>query len=147
MTILVQAAPKDDFTSMDGGVNKWVDQVIGPAFRQFRAGETWSPSINLYECDHNYWVVVDLAGVVAEHIDIRVEEGKMLISGSRQAPRMPGGTICMHLMEIDQGPFQRTLELPESVEAASIQACYRGGYLRIQIPKTTLDRDRTRNAE
>ena len=118
-------------------MSKWVDQVLGQGYRQYRPGEAWAPAINLYEDKTGYCVIVDLAGVSADKINIRVESDKMVISGHRPTPEMSStsGQICMHLMEIDHGPFVRTLELPERADMDAIEATYRCGYLWILIPK------------
>ena len=122
---------------MTGQVNDWVNQVLGSHYQRYRHGETWSPVINLYEINNHYCIVVDLAGLCKEEIDIQVEEDKITISGCRDTPKVSNcdGAICMHLMEIDHGPFRRTIELPENVEISDINASYREGYLWIQLHK------------
>ena len=139
MTELLTAAGEGEFSAAARQTSKWVDHVLGPTYRQYRPGEAWSPAINLYEDQKHYCVVVDLAGVQPEEIDIRVDEGKMAVSGRRVAPELPSasGQVCMHLMEIDHGPFVRTLELPDDADVDTIDASYRCGYLWIKILKRT----------
>ena len=137
MTELLQAAHKRHISSMAGQMSKWVDQVMGPVYRQYRCGESWTPAINLSEDDKRYCVIVDLAGLSAKNIEIHVEEGKLTISGYRGTPEIPdsAGECRMHTMEIDHGPFSRRLDLPDGVDEGDIQASYRYGYLFIRIPK------------
>ncbi len=42
---------------------------------------------------------------------------------------------CTHLMEIDHGPFLRSVEVPSSVDVEAINAKYRSGLLWILLPK------------
>ena len=44
--------------------------------------------------------------------------------------------LRLHLMEIDHGAFRRTVNLPPDVNDGGISAEYRGGLLRIRLPKT-----------
>lgn len=43
-------------------------------------------------------------------------------------------------MEIEQGRFRRQLVLPEDALVTEVTARYRGGLLRIRVPKRRLDK-------
>lgn len=126
-------------------MSKWVDEVLGPSFHRYRAGRTWHPAINLYEDASNYCLVVDLAGMDADSIDLRVEKNYLILKGDRPTPRPPqcdvqkdpqgSGTNRLHLMEIDHGVFQRRLKLPEGVNAKKVEARYEKGFLWVRMPK------------
>jgi HSP20 family protein len=98
---------------------------------------TWTPSVNLYEDAAGYHVVVELAGVDASDMELRVEKGVLEIQGRRDTPQpaQAKGRLTLHLMEIDHGAFCRTLKLPSDVNAGGIEATYRNGLLWIRIPK------------
>ena len=117
----------------------WVDQVLSPGFQKYSADGTWTPSINLYEDDRFYYVVVDLAGVKAEEIELRVERELLVLTGRRDTPQPsdPSGPLCLHMMEIDHNQFSRTLRLPRNINADAIEASYRNGYLWVCVPKKT----------
>jgi HSP20 family protein len=136
MNISLQAA-HDPRPSMAKHMKKWMDQVLGPAYRQYLPGEAWSPAVNLYEDDVAYHIVADLAGVSHKMIDIHVEQARLIISGDRPTPRplQVEGLTQMHLMEIDHGMFSRSVEIPESVDKDRISATYRCGMLHIHLPK------------
>jgi len=138
MRYATQAAEEDKLDAV-AKVTRWVDHVIGVRFHKFRSAETWEPPINLYEDASDYYMVVDLAGVRAEGIDLHIEDRTMTVCGQRAAPRPDKncGILKMHLMEIDHGPFQRTVKLPENVDTDAIKASYRCGFLWIQMPKRT----------
>jgi len=135
MTELHHTAQRGGFSASGESPRWWVEQAIGGRYHHYRSDEFWAPAINIYECDENYWVVMDLSGVHAEDIDIRAEDGKMHISGVRPTPEMPHAQMCMHLMEIDHGPFARVLDMPPDANDQAIKATYRFGYLRIRIPR------------
>ncbi len=141
MTHAVQVMAEETFGSMARQMSKWVDHVLGPAYHYYRPAEAWAPAINLYEDEAQYYVVVDLAGLKAEQIDLHVEKGIMTISGERPAPLVPEikGQVSLHLMEIDHGRFCRALKLPDNVDIDTIpNASYRNGYLWLRMPKICL---------
>lgn len=121
-----------------GGTAGWAEHVPGRGFHKYRPVETWAPAVNLYEDDVHYFVVVDLAGVEGPGIKVFVDDQQSVvtISGRRGMPDVEGaGTLKLHLMEIDHGDFSRTVNLPSDVDHTNISAEYRGGFLRIRIPK------------
>lgn len=126
-------------------MGKWLDRILGPEYHRFRPGESFHPAVNLYEDADAFHLVVDLSGVDAKAIDLKIENRQLVVSGQRQAPRPPScqeGPSCerplrLHVMEIDHGPFSRTLQLPSEAadDVKLIEACYRNGFLWIKLPK------------
>ncbi len=139
----VQARADEDFSRMARQVVRWVDRVLGPSYQRYNAEHGWAPAVNIYEDAEGYHVVVDLAGTKAEEIDLHVENGLLRISGRRPMPmethqpqqQRRRRRIRVHVMEIDHGSFCRNLELPSDVNAEDITANYRGGFLRIHMPR------------
>ena len=130
---------EDKVSSMARQMNQWVDKVLGPGFHRYCPSEAWVPAVNLYEYKTHYYLVVDLAGMRTEDIDLRVDEKKdvLIISGRRLSPGTPEvePNVQLLLMEIDHGPFCRSIELPSDANPAKIHANYRNGFLWIRIPK------------
>ena len=133
----MHAAQEDRLSKMARQMTRWVDQVLGPTYHRYCPDEVWTPAINLYESNDNYCIVVELAGMDAQTIDLQVEKGSLVLSGDRPSPptlECPRPTR-VHLMEIDHGRFTRSIELPNDVDAEDITASYRGGYLFVRLPK------------
>ena len=42
-------AERDRRQHRPGGIGKWIDQVLRPAYHNYRPGQAWSPAVNLYE--------------------------------------------------------------------------------------------------
>ena len=138
MRVAMQASHDEDKSaSMARQMGQWVDQVLGQGFHKYRPEETWSPMLNLYEDETHYCVVVDLAGVKAEEIELHPETDTLVLSGYRPTPGISdaSGNVRLHHMEIDHGPFSRTMELPDDVMSQEVEASYRQGFLWIRIPK------------
>ncbi len=141
MKIRMHAHSEDKFSSMARQMGNWVDHVLGSSGQYSGQGTTWAPAINVCQDDEQYCVVVDIAGVKADEIDLSVEDKHLTISGYRQTPHPNEhtGNVTMHHMEIDHGPFSRTIELPDDVLPEKVEACYRQGFLWIRIPKAILE--------
>ncbi len=106
-------------------------------FTHCPVGRQWSPAINAYRLADRLMVCIDLAGVDRESIDVHVEPRRLRISGVRAAPepsRRPDERIQILTMEIDHGPFERELALPDNVQVDRISARHRNGLLWIRLP-------------
>ena len=100
------------------------------------APPTWQPAINAYRCESGMRICVDLAGVDRKAIDLRVESHRVVISGNRDVPepKDPAGPVEMLAMEIDYGPFERTVELFDEVNVKKAHAEQKDGLLWIHLP-------------
>ena len=103
-----------------------------PRFSGLRSG--FRPAVDCFvtEEPRQLVVVVELAGVEPESIDIAVEERAWTISGSRSRPRVPGPVYQQ--AEIEYGRFERRLQLEQDVDAAAATATYEAGILTIAAP-------------
>lgn len=94
----------------------------------------WVPSADIYENERQVVILVDIAGVNPDQVNIRVEDRSIVITGERPTPS-PGGVVRIHQMEIDSGFFKRRIALPGPVDFEKSQSTYKSGLLRIEIPK------------
>jgi HSP20 family protein len=97
----------------------------------------WAPAVDVGETPDSYEVIVDLAGVKREEIEVFTEEQHLTVAGWRADP-LPEGKVCVHQMEIQQGQFRRRIHLPDDADPQIISARYREGLLHISIPKKRL---------
>jgi HSP20 family protein len=99
----------------------------------------WQPAINAYLCDGSLVIYAELAGVDAATVSVRVSERQLVITGRRESPERrlrEEGVRCAQLlaMEIEHGPFARTLSLPVDVDAAEARVEQTAGLLQIVLP-------------
>jgi HSP20 family protein len=97
-----------------------------------RAG--FRPRVDVYRTQDppTVHVVVELAGVDPDTVDISVAEGALVISGERQRPA--GGERRYEHIEIDYGSFQRRLALGDGIDTSAAEASYEHGLLTIVLP-------------
>ena len=103
-----------------------------PRFSGLRRG--FRPAVDCFTTNdpRELVVVVELAGVDPESIDISVEERCLTISGQRARPRVAGQVYQQ--AEIEYGAFGRRLPLGDDIDAAAATAAYENGLLRITLP-------------
>jgi HSP20 family protein len=97
------------------------------------ASGRWIPNTDVYTTDTGLVIKVELAGMKSENLEITVEGHRLRISGSR--PDVCRAHKCNFLvMEINYGPFESVLELPQDYDLSQAKAIYVNGFLRIDVP-------------
>jgi HSP20 family protein len=94
----------------------------------------WRPALDLYENGEGFVVLVDLAGINAEDVEITVAKMHVQVRGHRCRPSEHEVTRIHH-MEIDFGSFEQSITLPEAVDPNAATSNFRDGFLLIRLPK------------
>ena len=125
--------PRRDMDRLQGEIEElFADLWQVPRFSGLRRG--FRPAADCFHTDepHRLTVVLDLAGVEPDGLDVRVEERTLTVSGERARPRVEGQVYQQ--MEIEYGPFARTIALSEDVDVAAATATFRHGLLTVTLP-------------
>ncbi len=104
-----------------------------PGLAGLRRG--YRPRVDCYRSDQPpaITVVVDLAGVDPEEVELAVVERVLVVSGRRR--RRPAECpVSYQQMEIEYGPFLRRIALGDDVDAAAAVATYDRGFLIVVLP-------------
>jgi HSP20 family protein len=94
----------------------------------------WQPPIDIYESGEEVTVYCDLAGVSKDSLELLVAEHQLHISGRRQLPKAQT-TVCIHQLEIELGPFERTVALPAIIDVGQVSSVYLDGILIVSLKK------------
>jgi HSP20 family protein len=102
---------------------------------QHGRASSWQPPINVVETDENLWVMVALAGVATDKVDVQLEGSDLVIAGERRLPQ-----CCnegeLKLWEIPFGHFDRRLRLVGWEYPLLLgEISFQDGLLTIQIRK------------
>jgi HSP20 family protein len=105
-----------------------------PRFLGHRRG--FRPAVDVYRSEDpaELRVHVEVAGVAPESIQIVTSGRTLVVAGERSRPPASG---TYQQMEIEYGPFQRTIQLPADVETEAATAAYTHGVLTIVLPIAT----------
>jgi len=108
------------------------------ARKQF-AGPSWRPSVDVYRCPHGWVVKLDVAGLRPEDVRVEIQDGHLVVSGSRRDMLVHLG-YQHHSMEITYSRFERQVALPGDLVDAELSLATRDGWLLIDI-RTREDRN------
>jgi HSP20 family protein len=103
-----------------------------PRFLGQRGG--FRPNVDSFHTDdpHELTVVVELAGVDPATVSVVLGERVLVVSGERLRPMVEGRVYQQ--AEIEYGPFQRQVRLPEDVDPSHARAEYERGILKVSLP-------------
>jgi HSP20 family protein len=106
-----------------------LDQPEGPP--------TWWPAVESYRQDCTYCIRVALPGVDPKDVDVSVTNQNLTIKGSRKGAHQ-GHEGDYLRREFAYGSFERSLPIPEGVDAGQVSAKYANGMLEISMPAPQL---------
>ena len=109
-----------------------MDEFFNEAVATRNTGFT--PDINISETETKLRIEVEIPGMKKEDINIGIENGALTISGERKNRNEEEGRK-FHRVETHYGSFERSFQLPDSVDDESIEATYSDGILQIDIDK------------
>ncbi len=100
-------------------------ELFRPAGTQARV-PAWEPPVDILETEYEVLVLVALPGVDAESAQAAIEDGDLVIAGTRVLPAELR-TATIHRLELPQGHFYRRLRLPpgrySAVRRAVVAGC------------------------
>jgi HSP20 family protein len=93
----------------------------------------WEPPVDILETERAVLVLVALPGVRPDAVEAAIENGELLIAGTRV---LPGElrTAVIHRLELPQGRFERRLRLPAG-RYSKVEPCAADGVLLITLTK------------
>jgi len=131
----------DDVNTIRQEMRRLLDHFAGSKPPMIRFSPTvWEPVIDLYETDDEIVLTVELAGVNESDFQMLVDRNVFIIRGERRKALPAGKSGVYHQMEISSGPFERSIPLPESVDADRARASYKNGLVEVVLPKFRKER-------
>jgi len=94
----------------------------------------WTPALDMNEDRDNIYVNVELPGMKREEIDLQLHQQTLTISGERRAENKVEDSET-YRAERYVGRFQRSVQLPRTVDSTKVKAQYRDGILTVTLPK------------
>lgn len=92
------------------------------------------PSMDLIENDGAIEAKLDLPGVDAKQIEVRINGNAMSITAQRKEEKEEKGKTY-HRVERRVGTFSRSVTLPCAVDESKVDARYQDGVLTVTLPK------------
>ena len=92
------------------------------------------PAVDVFYSDAPPRAIVhaELAGIDADDLGLEIHGRALTLTGHRRAADAEGRVYQQ--LEIEHGPFRRTIELGAEVVADEASATYQDGILRVELP-------------
>lgn len=86
----------------------------------------WEPPVDILETEREVLVLFALPGVDPDHVEAALQEGDLVVAGTRILPPELR-TAVIHRLELPQGRFARRIRLPagryDGVHRRSVNGC------------------------
>jgi len=92
------------------------------------------PSMDITENEKEIEITAELPGLEEKDVQVNVADNLLTIRGEKKAEKEQKDKNY-RLVERSYGSFERTLELPEGVNADAIKANISKGVLKVTVPK------------
>ena len=112
---------------------------------KYPSGLSWAPPADVAVTGSEVIVVMDIAGMESDRIDIVTDGDRLRVGGERAAPCCDGEKQYNQI-EIRVGRFFREIDLPVPVDHEKTTARYERGMLEIRIGRAD-PRSRTRKVK
>lgn len=108
---------------------------FSPRKPAFLHPSVWRPPTDVFETRADIVIRMNIAGTRREDINIIFASGMLVIRGIRhEDPRFEKTAVSR--MEIDYGPFEQRITLPQEIDVEKVEAVYADGFLTITVPKS-----------
>ena len=129
--------PERDLFANFERMRREMDELFGDVFGNVgltsrRTG--FSPAVDVFYADEPPRAIVhaELAGIDPGDLGLEIQGRSLTLTGHRREADAEGRVYQQ--LEIEHGPFRRTIELGAEVVAEQARATYRDGILRVELP-------------
>jgi HSP20 family protein len=133
---IIRWTPGRDLVGIQDEMNRLFDNFFGwPKRGNDTYVKRWAPRVNIEETDVKFELTAELPGMEKDDINIEVQDNTLTIRGESKFENEKKEKNY-HLCERCYGEFTRTFTLPDNVDTDKIDAEYKNGILKLEIPKT-----------
>ncbi len=129
----------DPYTTMRSEMDRVLDSFLGAgpvtgkaAWPEGHQGG-WAPRTDVWENAEAFQVAMELPGVNEDQVEVVFRDRVLTLQGEKKDAAAEGDDH--YLSERRFGPFRRSFQLPDGVDADGIAADFANGVLTITLPK------------
>jgi HSP20 family protein len=134
---LVQWNPARDLMRMREDMNRLFSQF-------FREGDdeegtwltgAWAPPVDIHETDEALILKAELPGFSKDDVHVELHNNRLTLRGERRH-ETEVKEEQYHRRERAYGSFQRTFQLPTTIDQDKVKASFQNGILELRLPKS-----------
>lgn len=129
---IIKIRVDQDLNVLRDSAQRMVDDFFHVSVPMVVLGRGWVPAVDIYETPEAVYVVADMAGVDKEDLHVTIEGRHLQVAGRRHPPT-GHAERQFYQMEIEYGPFERIVRLPEAIESEHVEAQYEDGLLVVRL--------------
>ena len=103
-------------------------------FRPFKQDQF--PRVDIAETEKNFLITAELPGIDEKNVDITLGDGTLTIKGEKKT-EIVNKQGEFYSRERSYGVFQRSFEVPATIDQNKVDASFINGVLTIKMPKTS----------
>ena len=142
---LTRYDPFKELRELTHNVNSLNDVFYTQGFPQQNIS-SFVPDVNTREGEFAYHIDVDLPGIGKDDINVHIDNNILTISGERKT-KEETRKEDYYKIESSFGQFERTLSLPDDIDAENIHAESSDGVLEIVVPKMARKTEQVKKIE
>lgn len=116
-------------------VSRLFNEMFNDNERGFDYDHDWKPMANVTEKEDRFELELAVPGMNKKDFNISIEKNMLTISAERKEEKKEEEKNFTR-REFVYGSFSRSFTLPETVDREKIDAEYKDGILRLNLPKT-----------
>lgn len=131
---------RDPFADMRAEMDRVFDSFLGrsflrrPSLPRATLPEIMTPDVDIRENDKEIVFEAELPGMDEKDVSVMMREGILSLKGEKKSER-DEKKDTYHLVERSYGAFERSFQLPDTIDENQIKASFDKGVLRVVVPK------------
>jgi HSP20 family protein len=136
---LIRWQPFQEIESLQRDMNRLFDRLATTDGEDNRL--TFVPAAELHETSDAIHLSLEVPGMDAKNLDIKVTAEAVAISGDRKEETKTEEK-GMTRTEFRYGRFQRVIPMPVRIQNTNVQADYKDGILKLVLPKAEEEKNK-----
>jgi HSP20 family protein len=97
------------------------------------------PAVNVWAAEESALITAEIPGLEKDDLEINVTGDTLTLSGLRKSDELPEGARY-HRRERTFGEFNRSIQLPYTVDVNKVKANFKNGVLKVELPRVEAEK-------
>lgn len=93
-----------------------------------------APAVDIAEHENAYELTAELPGLDEKNVEVKIANGLLSIKGEKQEEKEEKKKDY-YVRERNYGTFERSFQIPDTVDTDKIEAVFKQGVLKVTLPK------------